>query len=736
MKETASPSELTAGRFSAVLGLSIAILFAAPLFGSGSFFHRDFALFGYPLAHFHKEAFWQGELPHWNPYNYFGMPFLAQWNTLTLYPLSLIYLLLPLPWSLNFFCLAHLFLGGLGMFFLARAWTTSALAAGGAGMAYAWSGILINSLKWPNNIAALGLMPWVVWLVRRGCSGSWRAAAVAALVGTVQMLSGAPEIIFMTWLAAGAIVVADAMGNKRLQPLLKLAAIIALVALISAAQLLPFFDLLSRSQRTAQYEEGEWALPLWGVANFFLPLFKAIRSHNDVAAQPGQFWIASYYLPLGFLVAAALCYRARKQREILCFTALALFALWMAFGRAGGLHSAITQAITFLSFMRYPVKFIVLVVFCSCIVAAFGLARLPSVSLKRWVSFVGVGLAIILPLALLQWDSPHFSIPTHAVFRAGFLATSAMLLFVASQKPEWRLRGTYAALIAIALDGATQIPVHNPVVAPHVYTATLTQQPQLESPLQRAMLLFETEQRLNHLSIEDPQQDVLTSRAMLFCNLNLLDRKPKNDGFFSLYLREAAQVHYALQQTNIDRTALMRLLNVGQVSDPDQILAWSPVTNALGFISGGQVPKFGGAPEFFGALARGDFNPQGEIILEEASRDDLSDVKPERVEVEVTDRTAHQIRARVKSSNKALLFVAESFHPGWEAVVNGSPAKVHKANHAFMAVPVPRGEAVVELKFRDKHFERGLWLSGFGLLATATLLLARPKRLANSQHSQ
>ena len=43
--------------------------------------------------------------------------------------LSLIYLLLPLPWSLNVFCLAHLFFAGSGMYALAHRWTGSRFGA-------------------------------------------------------------------------------------------------------------------------------------------------------------------------------------------------------------------------------------------------------------------------------------------------------------------------------------------------------------------------------------------------------------------------------------------------------------------------------------------------------------------------------------------------------------------------------------------------------------------------------
>ena len=113
----------TPGRFAALLALLIIACFPQVIFGVETFYFRDYQLFGYPLAFYHREAFWRGEIPLWNPYNECGLPFLAQWNTLTLYPLSLIYLLFPLPWSLSFFCLTHLFIAGMGMYFLAHRWT-------------------------------------------------------------------------------------------------------------------------------------------------------------------------------------------------------------------------------------------------------------------------------------------------------------------------------------------------------------------------------------------------------------------------------------------------------------------------------------------------------------------------------------------------------------------------------------------------------------------------------------
>src|SRR5207247_4260685 len=161
MTPTASlEARFTWQRFAGVLALLIFLAFPGVLLNASSFVYRDFGLFGYPLAHYHRECFWRGEVPLWNPLNNCGLPFLAQWNTLTCYPLSLIYLLLPMPWSLGLYDLCHLFLAGLGMYFLANSCTANRFGATVAGITFCFSGLALNCLVWPNNIAALGWMPW------------------------------------------------------------------------------------------------------------------------------------------------------------------------------------------------------------------------------------------------------------------------------------------------------------------------------------------------------------------------------------------------------------------------------------------------------------------------------------------------------------------------------------------------------------------------------------------------
>jgi len=151
----------TPGRFAAVLAILIGASYPGVILGWETFVFRDFGLYGYPVAHYFRACFWRGELPLWNPLNNCGIPFLAQWSTLVLYPLSLFYLVLPLAWSLGVFCLLHLFLAGLGMYFLADYWTGNRLAAGVAGVAFVFNGYVLNCLMWPHCMVVWAWMPWV-----------------------------------------------------------------------------------------------------------------------------------------------------------------------------------------------------------------------------------------------------------------------------------------------------------------------------------------------------------------------------------------------------------------------------------------------------------------------------------------------------------------------------------------------------------------------------------------------
>ncbi len=181
----------TPSRLAGLIALLLFALYPGVILGTHSFFFRDFGLFTYPVAYFTHESFWRGQVPLWNPLNNCGVPFLAQWNTSVCYPLSFLYMVFPLPWSLNYFCLGHLLLAGVGMYWLAYRWTQNRLAASIAGLVFALNGLMLNSLMWTSNLAALSWQPLVVlWVEQTWRLGGRRRAVTAAFAGAMQMLAG------------------------------------------------------------------------------------------------------------------------------------------------------------------------------------------------------------------------------------------------------------------------------------------------------------------------------------------------------------------------------------------------------------------------------------------------------------------------------------------------------------------------------------------------------------------
>lgn len=95
--------------------------------------------------------------------------------------------------------------------------------------------------------------------------------------------------------------------------------------------------------------------------------------------------------------------------------------------------------------------------------------------------------------------------------------------------------------------------------------------------------------------------------------------------------------------------------------------------------------------------------------------------------VEILDYRLNEVTLRVKTDRPGLLFLADSYHPGWRSTVDGRRAPVVPADFVFRGVPVPAGEHEVKFRFRPKSFRVGLGVS-VGTLVFLLLLAAASVR--------
>ncbi|HEX3890428.1 MAG TPA: hypothetical protein VHX90_06205 [Verrucomicrobiae bacterium] len=724
---------LTPRRFAALLAVFVLASWPQVFFGLQTFVFRDFGYYSYPAAFHLRESFWRGEIPLWNPLSYCGSPFLAQWNTQALYPPALFYLVFPLSWSLAVFCLLHLYLGGMGMFFLARRWTGNNPAAAMAGIAFAFGGVTVNSLMWPCIISGLGWMPWVVWLVERAWREGGRLAVVAAIAGALQMLSGAVEAILMTWVLIGALGLMDFIsgGFPRGKMILRGVFVVALVTGLCAVQILPFFQLLQHSQRQDNFDAAIWPMPLTGWANFLVPLFHAQQSFHSVFVQPNQDWTYSYYVGVFTVALAALApWRVRSGR-VWVLTALTLFFLVLAFGDATPVYTWCRQHIGFVKLMRFPVKFVILPVFTLPLLAAFTLAAKtdPARRQKEWLA---VWFAVVVLMLDIFWWSLKF--PDAGDDQLAILENGAMRgLFFTAIGGAWLFAGKLSKLrprrllqllvfVLMWLDisyHASQPPtVNRPVYEPFMARAL----PAPSFGQSRAMVSHKGAGELRNSYVPDVAGTYLSKRAGLFSNCNLLDDIPKVDGFFPLQLSEQSQIQLLLYSVDSPDTVpapFLDFIGASQITSETNIFKWTPRTGFMPMITGGQKPVFTGDDEAFWGLFKTNFNPRAEVYLSPEDRALVPDINSANVKISDTHFAAQHIEAKVDADAPSLVVIAQTFYEPWRAYIDGRPAKVMRANYAFQAVAIPAGRHGLKLAYEDRRFYCGAVVSLATLLACA-----------------
>ncbi len=263
----------------------------------------DLILENYAWKTYLRESFRSGQIPLWNPYIFTGMPFLAGGQHSGLYPLSLVYYLLPLSLAYGVFTWLQLALAGISMYILMRILGRSRWAAVFAGVAYQFSGFFIVSVVFPMMIAAaswlpvlMGLVHWIFRKQREKGRGSFNPTpyvigfalllALTVLAGHVEILYDTLIVLFLfgvwewvfTWRKVGA-----------LWPALRTGIWLAGGALLGlgmgSVQFLPLYELAQLNFRQGSatlHQVLGWAWPTRHVLTFFLPDIFGNPAHHRI----------------------------------------------------------------------------------------------------------------------------------------------------------------------------------------------------------------------------------------------------------------------------------------------------------------------------------------------------------------------------------------------------------------------------------------------------------------------
>ncbi len=731
-------------------------------------FHRlalgEVIFWGTPLLQFYP---WRamafnllraGHLPLWNPLAGNGVPLLANYQTAVFYPPNWLYLIIPTEYALGIVGVLHLVWAGLGMMAYLRRLGVDRLGQGVAALSFALSGYLVARFGFLSITSAVAWLPWLLWAVDgvveqrdrpapSPSSSFWRPVrAFVLLAGVVamQLLAGHAQTTFYSLAMAGAyalirsVLVFSTLPGRAWRAIHALTLALGGVALgiaLAAVQLVPTFELMQISQRSAGLDSQSalsYSFWPWHFLTLALPNFFGSPSSGDYWGY-GAYWEDAVYVGLLTLVLAGralgVWWRGRRQgtltlaqRSVPFWVISLLPVTVLALGWNTPIFPWLFDHVPTFDLFNGPARWMILAVFALSVLGGIGAHDWQTNPCQLvWarlavVAGVGLGLSAFGAYVVLR-DAVKLSM-IDALGRLGMMATGIgmlVLLLDRAGRDARRLACWQAlALIFLATDLVSAHWGLNPTVPAAYYhqRAVLADRvpagtrilwlPQDEYQAKFGLLLSFTDFR------PSDRADWDTLRGSLLPNLGMLDGVPAASNFDPLEIGHhaglLAEIESLPRQVALERIAQM---NVGLLLSA-QTYGDLEVVEHIGPITAYRVPD----PWPRAALA--DCAPQGEGVVCTRIAEGTAAIRTE---------TPTRVAVVASADAAVWLVLIDTHYPGWQAVVDGAPTAIERANGAFRAVPLTAGDHEVVFTYRPVSLQLGAAISGVASGGWATLVV-------------
>lgn len=715
-----------------------------------------------------RRALEDGELGLWNPYQSGGRPLWASQQAAPLFPLTWLAFIGSFWRALAWIVALKLLLAAFGAYVFARWSGLRRWPALLTGVSYAFCTYMNNELQFPLS-AVMAMAPWVMLMAGRvGRHGRVLDALGLMLAVGLMLVTGSPELISI---ALGGVVVyalyellfgkppdaaGDAAGAQagrwRRLGLLVGAGVGGLA--LSGPALGPFVEFLGVANTTSRGGAGIYPNSI--AYSFFFPELwgrpdKAIGQFGPINYTERTAYLGA--LPLLLAVGGAFARRPRRLHAFwICFTAVAVLIAMHTF-----LHD-------FVSGLPGPsnvnmLRTLLLVSFGGALLGGFGLqAWLDADAVGRKRMMAAMVVAMLVPAVFLLRNTNPFSHFFGALGQLPSLSRAAVTekAFI-KQVVVWRwliFGGVGLGLLALS----RRIPkrVALALIIALVGGDLLTMDAGYNPQIPQAEASAATPPALGYVQTHIGHQRVTGTLNATSVDLqaNLAERYALRDlGSYNFPKTSRwADLWSAYEQSTGDQNdwnpelpkshAVLDAFAVSYVLPPAGTRgpAWlKPVYDQT---AGGQLvlenptalPRAWVAYDW--RTATGQLNAaattaasstaqlHSQPVLEGVPSAPVSAAPPAPSAVSfLADRDEYvSLRADVRRSG--YLVLDDSYYPGWQATVDGHPAKIVPADENFRAVAVTAGVHTIDFRYRPASFRIGALLSILALLGLLGGLVA------------
>jgi hypothetical protein len=742
----------------------------------------DCTLSYYPRRVFATEAMRQGRIPFWNPHQFCGTPFFANFQSAVLYPVNLaIYWMSP-ETQMDVFLYVHFLIAALFGYLLGRRLKFSRAASLVSALAYTFSSFMVTRLGQPTLVSTASWLPALVYFAEGLVEApSLKRAGLVSLALSLTILAGFPQVVLFAlytvvlYVALRVLIGAPGPARSRLACLVLLGVSLAVACFVCAFQLLPTRELSTFSYRkTLPYSMILSSAHHKLVAlKYFIPdilgdpLEMGVISKALTRVDQGPKFAQNYVSTVGYVgvlpLVLALIALVRLDRKTAPFAVLAGLSLLVVFGSP--LLRLLYRTLPGFNFSRID-RVIVVFMLGLAVLAGRGydLARSGRDPKRRLVVGAGfVAFAVVLVVWLRQAGIGLILRETGASLTreeylgyvsgkmAAFVALAALsgaLVALAGRRrfrPAALLAATLAILLVDLLPNGTKFKVS-----------------------QRADEIVPPSSLVTRLRADEGQWRLAKYRNdVLPANLATVVGLEDVHGYDALNVRHYIEVLGIVDSTVIDVANAALRRRIGPITSQEGLA--SPVLDLLNVKyvlttskaeSGRRevatlantdylaraflVERARFFPDYDGVLSymkTGGFDPRREVLLAggpaarpagystgvgAAGAGATGEAEPGRVGA--VKYQGDGLAVSVEARAKCYLVLSDAFYPGWRAFVDGKQVPVLRADYAFRAVEVEAGAHEVRMIYKPVLFTIGVVFSAAGVALMALMIASRGGR--------
>lgn len=740
------------------------LLFYRPLLMGETFFYRDLHLHFYPQKLRFIELIRNGEFPLWDLYLHGGQPFLADLNNMALYPFNLLYLVMPPLFAFNMDIIFHVMLSTAAAYWLSRFLGITPVSSMIAGGIYAFCGYSLSLTNLMSRLTAMPYLPLMVltlhaFFVHR--KPKWFFLCV--LFGFFQILAGAPEMTILTFVILFGWLIFAGLPGRPVHRLAVYVALTALVAGLSAVQIIPTAEMVQQSERSSLSDYNSfsaWSLHPKRIPEMIFPGFlgstdRTRRSDywgGNLESMGFPFILSIYlgWLALSLAFLGIVLKDSSSTLRVFLFLLALLFVI-LSIGRYLLGFSKLYAAIPLFTSVRYPVKFLAGAILPIALLAAFGLDAIfrEERVKKRIAFFFWISSAISVCWALLFKFSPDFAnnflnsyfgfAPETAIRQLddSFMHVVFVCLITSSFYQYWtneRGKLAHAGLATVLLldliwagfyvnhfvpkeffqqEPALVKTVKKELGAGRFYRAPHPRNLDLKLPANEVVYFNRW-----HLETLHNYSGALYSIPVIyhedFDNLaqkelvKISDQVLRSPWERRIRFLEAGGVSLFMTADRLTLPGVQLIATVRNSSSSLFFLYRNPaVSSQLFFIP--EALRVVNNEDAFRKMNEPEFHPLRTVLV--STNENIPVTHPDSCgsfETQVLEMKASRLKIQTRSDCDSFLYFAQPFYKGWLTLIDGKESTVFRANYAFSASFVKAGEHVIERIYRPQSVRVGL----------------------------